>query len=95
MAVVLMRDRVGVYAAVAVALVFAVLMVSRIRLPNLKGHNLVTFTLFVGMVTFMVVVLQPNWCSVACWNLWNVVILLTARVHTRRLELHSAEGGAE
>jgi len=95
MATVLMRDRIDATVALAVVFVFAVLMLSRVSLPNLKGHSLVTLTLLVGIGNYLLVVAYPNWYTVGWWNLWNVVILLTARAHTRRLEPGPVAGGTE
>lgn len=86
MALVLMRDQVPPAPAGLVVLVFALLMVSRIPLPEMRGRSPVTLTLIVGLVNYFAVVIWPNWYTVAWWNLWNVVILLVARGSDRRLQ---------
>jgi hypothetical protein len=32
----------------------------------------------IGMASYLAVVWRPSWTTVAIWNGWNVVILLTA-----------------
>lgn len=85
MALVLMRDRVSPAVAGVVVLVLALLMVSRIPLPEVRGRSVVTLTLMVGLVNYLAVVVWPNWYTVGWWNFWNVVILLAARGRNRRL----------
>lgn len=84
MAVVLMRDRLPLAGAVAVIVVMAALMVSRIALPEFKGSGLVGAAFLIGICTYLVVVVRPSWLSVAVWNGWNVVILVTAALVERR-----------
>ncbi|MGD9254061.1 MAG: CDP-diacylglycerol--serine O-phosphatidyltransferase [Holophagae bacterium] len=91
MAAVLMRDSMSVGAVIAVVLVMAVLMISKIRLPNLKGRNLVSAMLLVGIVNYLVVVFWPSWISIGWWNVWNVLILLAARIQDSRFEPSSAQ----
>ncbi len=91
MAVALMRDRMPAEAAAAVVLAMALLMVSRVRLPQLKGSALVTATLLVGLCNYLAVVAWPNWTTVIWWNLWNVVILVAAWFSERRERPTQAE----
>jgi CDP-diacylglycerol--serine O-phosphatidyltransferase len=90
MAAVLMRDRMPVEAVVAVVLVMSLLMVSRVRLPSLKGKNVVSAMLLVGIVNYLLVVFSPSWLSIGWWNVWNACILLAARLLSDRLEPSSA-----
>ncbi|MEX1308929.1 MAG: CDP-diacylglycerol--serine O-phosphatidyltransferase [Candidatus Sulfomarinibacteraceae bacterium] len=86
MAAVLMRDSLPVTAVAVVVLVMAVLMVSKIRLPSLKGKNIVTAMLLVGIVNYLLVVFRPGWMTIVWWNVWNACILLVAKVQHSRLE---------
>ena len=81
MALVLMRDHVPLAAAVTVVLAMAMLMMSRWHLPEFKGRGIVSFCLFIGILSYLAVVAWPNWYTVGWWNLWNLVILYAA---TRR-----------
>jgi CDP-diacylglycerol--serine O-phosphatidyltransferase len=87
LAVVLMRDRLPPIAAAAVVMFMAAGMISRWRLPELKGAGLVTAMLGVGILNYLAVVLWPNWYTVGWWNLWNMLIILAARLEDRRLSL--------
>ena len=87
MALVLMRDQMPAVGAVAVVLIMAMLMISRVHLPELKGRGPVTVAMLVGVGNYTAVVLWPNWLTVAWWNVWNIVILLLARAEDRRPEL--------
>lgn len=84
MAVTLMRDRMPAEAAAAVVLAMALLMVSRLRLPQMQRGGLVPWLLLVGVGNYLAVVARPGWPTVVWWNLWNVVILLAARAEERR-----------
>jgi CDP-diacylglycerol--serine O-phosphatidyltransferase len=86
MAAVLMRDSMSVQAIALVVLVMALLMVSRIRLPSLKGKNIVTAMLLVGIVNYLLVVFKPGWMTIGWWNVWNACILVAAKIQNRRLE---------
>jgi CDP-diacylglycerol--serine O-phosphatidyltransferase len=90
MASVLMRDSMSSQAVAAVVLVMALLMVSRIRLPSLKGKNIVSAMLLVGIVNYLLVVSSPSWITIGWWNLWNACILLVAKVQANRVEPASA-----
>ena len=87
MAAVLMRGELPAAAAAAVVLSIAVGMVSRRRLPELKGVGPVTAMLLVGMVNYLVFVAWPNWYTVGWWTLWNVLTVLVARIEDRRVGL--------
>jgi CDP-diacylglycerol--serine O-phosphatidyltransferase len=81
---VVMRDHLAAWVAGAVVLVLAGLMVSRVRLPELRGNDLVGAFILVGIGTYFSVLLRPGWATVALWNGWNVVILATAAALERR-----------
>jgi len=70
--------------------VMALLMVSRIRLPSLKGKNIVTAMLLVGIVNYLLVVIRPGWITIGWWNVWNACILVAAKIQSNRLETSSA-----
>ncbi len=84
MAAVLLRDDLGPGTAATLALTLAAGMLSRVRLPNLKGRTVVTVMLLVGIANYMLVVFAPSWTTVAWWNVWNVLILAVAKAHERR-----------
>jgi len=84
MAAVLMRDAMTAHATAFLVVVMALLMVSTIRLPQLKGRSVVTWMLLVGIGNYLAVIAWPSWKTVIWWNLWNVVILVTAAVTERR-----------
>jgi CDP-diacylglycerol--serine O-phosphatidyltransferase len=86
MALVLMRDHVSPTVAGIVISVMALLMISRLRLPELTGRGLVPYALIVGIVNYFAVVSWPNWYTIGWWNLWNAVILLVARAEHRSLQ---------
>jgi CDP-diacylglycerol--serine O-phosphatidyltransferase len=86
MASVLMRDSMSAQAVVVVVMVMSLLMVSRIRLPSLRGKNVVTAMLLVGIVNYLLVVFRPSWLTIGWWNVWNACILLVAKVQSNRLE---------
>jgi CDP-diacylglycerol--serine O-phosphatidyltransferase len=86
MAAVLMRDSMSVEAVSAVVLVMSVLMVSRIRLPSLKGKSAVTAMMLVGIVNYLVMVFNPSWLTIGWWNVWNACILVVAKIQNDRLE---------
>lgn len=86
MAAVLMRDELSALDVAALAIIMALLMVSTVRLPQMKGRGLVTAMLLVGIGNYLAVVLAPTWATVGWWNLWNLLILLAAwRLDRRRL----------
>lgn len=84
---VLMREHFSPAAAAAVVLLMAMLMVSRIHLPEFHGRGLLAASMIVGLFNFIAVVVWPNWYTAIWWNVWCVVILLAARFENRRLEL--------
>jgi CDP-diacylglycerol--serine O-phosphatidyltransferase len=86
MASVLMREAMSVQAVAALVLVMSVLMVSRIRLPSLKGKNIVTAMLLVGIVNYLLVVFRPSWLTIGWWNVWNACILIVAKFQSTPLE---------
>ncbi len=90
MAVVLMRREINPLTALAVVVAMALMMVTRWRLPDLKGICLVSAMLLVGLFNYVAVVIWPNWYTVGWWNLWNVLIVLAARFEDRRMALETA-----
>lgn len=92
MAAVLMQGRFDPIWAVALMLVMALLMVSTIRLPDLKGKSFVTVMLLVGMCNYFAVIFFPSWRTIVWWNIWNVLILIAARIEDRRLARAPLEG---
>lgn len=85
MAATLIREDLNPQWAAVAVLIMATMMVSRWRLPDIKGTGLVTAMLIVGMFNYMAVVVWPNWYTVGWWNVWNLVILAAARSEDRRL----------
>ncbi len=92
MAAVLMRGRFEPIWAIALMLVLSVLLVSRIKLPDLKGKSLVTAMLLVGMCNYLAVIFFPSWRTILWWNIWNVLILIAAWIEDRRLAREPLQG---
>ena len=90
MAAVLMRDSMSVQAVALLVLVMSLLMVSKIRLPSLKGKNIVTAMMLVGIVNYIFFVFRPSWFTFGWWNVWNAAILVVAKFQSTRLETSSA-----
>ncbi len=90
MATALMRDELRAADALVVVLVMAALMISRWRLPDLKGFSLVSAMLCVAVPNFFAVVIWPNWYTVLWWNAWNLAVVLAAKREDRRLYLETA-----
>lgn len=84
MAMALMRDHLTPPVAAGTLVVIALLMVSRVRLPQMKKSSAVTLLIVVGIANYLAVVAWPSWTTVIWWNLWNVVILATAWIEERR-----------
>ena len=92
MAAVLMRGRFEPIWAVALMLVLSVLLVSRIKLPDLKGKSFVSAMLLVGMCNYFAVIFFPGWPTILWWNIWNGLILIAAWIEDRRLAREPLEG---
>ena len=92
MAVVLMRDQLPAAVAAGVTVLVAVGMASRWRLPALKGANLTTAMLGVGILNYLTFVAWPNWYTVGWWNFWNLLIIIVARGEDRRLGVEATVG---
>ena len=90
MALVLMRDQVPIAAAAGLVLVMAMLMVSRLHLPELQGRGFVPVAMMIGVLNYVAVLVRPSWTTVVWWNVWNVVILLAARSEDREPELRES-----
>lgn len=84
MAATLVRDLLTPTTVATVAVVMALLMVSTVRLPQMKGNNLVSWMLLVGIANYLAVVVRPGWPTVLWWNAWNALILLAAWQGERR-----------
>lgn len=85
MAAVLVRDRLEPYWAAVLILAMVVLLVSRIRLPELRRRSFVSAMLLVGMCNYLAVIFFPGWGTIGWWNLWNGLILVGAWIERRRL----------
>jgi hypothetical protein len=85
MAVALMRHQLMPLAGAVVVLVMAVLMVSRLRLPEIQGRSVVTVMMVVGIFNYLALVAWPSWSTVIWWNVWNLAIYLAARREDRHL----------
>jgi CDP-diacylglycerol--serine O-phosphatidyltransferase len=83
LALVAMRQLIDPAVAAGLVVAFGVLMISRWRLPELRGDVVGAFIL-VGLASYIVVLLHPAWVTVAVWNGWNVVIVAAAAVSERR-----------
>lgn len=75
---VVMRDQMPAWSAAIVAIVMAALMVSRLRLPELRGDDLVGLFMVCGIGAYFWLLLSPGWVPVAVWNGLCVLSLLTA-----------------
>ena len=99
LALVAMRGQMPAEVAAGLVLVFSLLMISRWRLPELRG-DVVGICILIGLGTYIAVLLRPSWLTVGIWNGWNVVIMTVASVMERRLrravepEVASSGGGA-
>jgi len=85
MAAVLLREQLPKAWVALLVMLFAGLMVSRLRLPNLKGRNIVTVMLFIGIINYLVFVARPGWKTVSWWAGWNMLIIFAAWIQDRRL----------
>ena len=92
MAAVLMRGRFEPIWAVALLMLLAVLLVSKIKLPDLKGKSFVSAMLLVGLCNYLAVIFFPGWRTILWWNIWNVLILLAAWIEDRKLAREPLEG---
>lgn len=92
MVAVLMRGRFEPIWAVALLMLLSVLLVSKIKLPDLKGKSFVSAMLLVGMCNFLAVIFFPGWRTILWWNIWNVLILLAAWIEDRKLAREPVEG---
>jgi phosphatidylserine synthase len=84
MVLVLMRDRVPAGWAAALVVIMALLMVSTWRLPEIKGRNVVTAMLVIGVGNYFAILFRPGWPTVIWWNVWNALIVLAAMIQDRR-----------
>ncbi len=84
MAVALMRDHLSAWSAAGMLVLLALLMVSRVRLPQIQKSSVVNLLIVIGIGNYLAVVAWPSWRTVIWWNIWNVVILATAWFEERR-----------
>lgn len=84
MAVALMRDHLSPWIAAGTLVLLALLMVSRVRLPQIQRSSVVNLLIVIGIGNYLAVVAWPSWTTVIWWNVWNVVILATAWLEERR-----------
>ena len=92
MAAVLMRGRFEPIWAVALLMLLSVLLVSKIKLPDLKGKSFVSAMLLVGMCNYLAVIFFPGWRTILWWNIWNGLILIAAWIEDRRLAREPLQG---
>ncbi len=85
MAVTVMRDEFHPLQAAVVVLIFASLMVSRLKLPEVQWNGLLGAAFFVGFWSYVALLIWPSWLTFTWWNLWNIVLLLIARAQDRKL----------
>jgi CDP-diacylglycerol--serine O-phosphatidyltransferase len=77
MSMVLVRDGLPVWAIAAGTLVVAGAMVSTLKVPKFrKGEGLPTWTMFVGLATFIVFLARPQALTWHVWNGWNVLLIV-------------------
>jgi CDP-diacylglycerol--serine O-phosphatidyltransferase len=91
MALVVMRDEMAPGWSVVVVIAVALGMISKARLPDLKGRGLVSSMLLVGLCNFIAVLIWPGWGTVSWWMAWNLLILLATKLEDRRLAPNTAE----
>ncbi|MEO8195659.1 MAG: CDP-diacylglycerol--serine O-phosphatidyltransferase [Thermoanaerobaculia bacterium] len=84
MVVALMRDHLTGWTAAGTLVLMALLMVSRVRLPQVQKSSAVNLMIVIGIGNYLAVVAWPSWTTVVWWNIWNVVILATAALEERR-----------
>ncbi len=92
MALALLRDQMPLWGAVATVLAMAAFMVSTLRLPEFRGGSTVTLLLFIGLINYTWLVVQPSWTAAIWWNVWNAVIFVAARREDRSLVTQAEVG---
>jgi len=90
MALTLIRDDIPPQAAAIVVLFFAGFMISRVPLPEVPPRGALGLAFFIGFWSYIVVIMKPNWYTIGFWNAWNVIILLMAKAHERKLAASEA-----
>ena len=82
---VLVRDGLGVWMMAAGTLALAVAMVSTLKVPKFrKGEGLPTWTMFVGLATFIAFLARPMALTWHVWNGWNVTLIVANYVQLAR-----------
>lgn len=79
MVLVLMRNEIPAVVSALVIFAVALLMVSRLQLPEWRRGGLVTRAMLLGVANYFAIVIWPNWYTVGWWTLWNIVILIVDR----------------
>lgn len=92
MALVLIPEALPSRVAASIILVLALMMVTRLRLPDFVGRGMVGWSLLIGLANYLVFVARPNWITFGWWNLWNAVILAAGWWEDHRPALTPAEG---
>ncbi|MCZ6727502.1 MAG: CDP-diacylglycerol--serine O-phosphatidyltransferase [Acidobacteria bacterium] len=90
MVLTLMRTEITPQVAAIIVLVVAALMISKIPLPEMNLRGALGAAFLIAVWSYLVVVVRPNWYTIAFWNAWNLVILLVAKVQERRLATSEA-----
>jgi CDP-diacylglycerol--serine O-phosphatidyltransferase len=93
MSMVLVRDGLPVWAIAAGTVVVAGAMVSTLKVPKFrKGEGLPTWTMFVGLASFIVFLARPQALTWHVWNGWNVLLIVANYVQlARRGHLQAAK----
>jgi CDP-diacylglycerol---serine O-phosphatidyltransferase len=90
---VLVRDGLHAWMIAAGTLVMAGAMVSTLKVPKFrKGEGLPTWTMFVGLATFIAFLARPMALTWHVWNGWNVALIVGNYVQlARRGHLQAAK----
>ena len=82
---VLVRDGLHVWMMAAGTLVMAGAMVSTLKVPKFrKGEGLPTWTMFVGLASFVAFLLRPKALTWHIWNGWNLTLIIANYVQLAR-----------
>jgi CDP-diacylglycerol--serine O-phosphatidyltransferase len=82
---VLVRDGLSVWMMAAGTLVLAGAMVSTLKVPKFrKGEGLPTWTMFVGLASFIAFLARPMALTWHLWNGWNLTLIIANYVQLAR-----------
>jgi CDP-diacylglycerol---serine O-phosphatidyltransferase len=82
---VLVRDGLGVWMMAVGTLVLAGAMVSTLKVPKFrKGEGLPTWTMFIGLASFIVFLARPMALTWHVWNGWNLTLITANYVQLAR-----------